>query len=312
MIPARVLVLGGANIDLVAGVPHCPRPGESLIGHDFKTVPGGKGANQAVAAARLGAQTYFAGCVGADSFGELQHAALKEAGVDVTYLKTDPHEPTGTAIICVEDSGQNTIVVILGANASLAPDDIFKMELLFRNIDVFVTQLESSLPTVTAALAMARNHGVLTILDAGPAQRVPLEILALADIASPNETEAEAITGITINSLEDALAAAQRIREMGAREVVLKLGAMGSLYFGETSLHVPAFQVEPIDTVAAGDAFTAALATVWKRLPPYEALRYANAAGALATTVAGAQPSMPNAATVATFLDSGWGQLAPN
>lgn len=298
----RVLVVGSANIDLVASSPHCPRPGESVIGSGFKTVTGGKGANQAVAAGRLGAQTFFAGCVGNDSFGQMQRDTLTAAGVDVSHLKTDALQPTGTALICVADDGQNTIVIIPAANYSIRPSDVGQLRDLMRDIDAVLLQLEIPLDTVEAVLNLARDAGVLSILDAGPAQKVPHSIISKSGIVSPNETEAEAITGIRIESVDDARRAARALMEMGAGEVVMKLGAHGSLYVGEDEVHVPAFDVRVVDTTAAGDAFTAALACAWGEMPRREALVFANAAGALAATVAGAQPSMPTREAVNSFL----------
>ena len=302
---SRVLVVGSANVDLVAGVPRNPKPGESLFGHSFKTVPGGKGANQAIAAARLGARTHFAGCVGDDSFGEMQRGTLSAAGVDIAYLKTHPTDPTGTAIILVADDGQNSIVVVPAANFGVTPEAIAACEPLFEDLDAVLLQLEIPLETVEATLDLAERHGVLSILDAGPARKLPESIVKKADIVSPNETEVEAITGTAVQSLDDVERAARQLADMGAKEVVLKLGANGAFYLGEESFHVPVFKVEPVDTTAAGDAFTAALGCVWKTMPRREALRFACAAGALATTVAGAQPSMPAREEVEKLLAAG-------
>jgi ribokinase len=300
----RILVVGSANIDLVTRVPRCPQPGESLIGSSFATIPGGKGANQAVAAARLGARVHFAGCVGSDSFGALQHETLAADGIDTTHLKTHPDEPTGTAVILVAETGQNAIVVTPAANFGITPEDIAALEPLFEDLDAVLLQLEIPLESVEATLDLARAHGVLSILDAGPAQAVDSGLIAKADIVSPNETEAEAITGIGVHAKDDAPAAADKLIEMGAGEVVLKLGAHGAYYQNREGdrLHTPAFAVDPVDTVAAGDAFTAALACTWNTLERNVALRYANATGALATTQHGAQPAMPTRAAVDTFL----------
>ena len=299
---AKIVVVGSANIDLVMRVPRVPKPGESLIGHSFATITGGKGANQAVAAARLGASVRFAGCVGNDAFGELQRQSLSAAGVDVTYLKMHETEPTGTAVILVADEGQNSIVVTPSANYGLLPEDIAALTPLFAEADAVLLQLEIPLETVEAALDLARRCGTRSILDAGPAQKVSKALLAKADIVSPNETEAEAMTGIPVTTIENAREAAQALLEMGALEVVIKLGAKGSLYVGQDEIHTRPFPVAPVDTTAAGDAFTAALAVVWDCAPRTEALRFANAAGALATTVPGAQPSMPTRAAVEAFL----------
>jgi ribokinase len=298
----RIMVVGSANIDLVTRVPRIPRPGESVIGHSFATVTGGKGANQAVAAGRLGAAVRFVGCVGQDGCGDLQRQSLRAAQVDVTYLQVHPSEPTGTAVILVSDEGQNSIVVTPSANFGLMPGDIEALEPVFRQTDVVLLQLEVPLETVEAALELARRCGVLSILDAGPAQRVPASLVSKADVVSPNETEAEAMTGIAVNSLEGAREAAACFLQMGARHAVMKLGANGSLYVGDGEVYAPPFPVTPVDTTAAGDAFTAALGVAWGRLPIQETLRFANATGALATTIAGAQPSMPTRAAVETFL----------
>lgn len=298
----RILVVGSANVDLVAAVPRIPKPGESLIGSAFKTVPGGKGANQAVAAARLGAATCFAGCVGSDAFGDMQHDTLARDGIELTYLQRHPSEPTGTAVILVTATGQNAIAVIPAANQGIRPEDIARLAPYMASFDAVLLQLEIPLDTVEAALELARANGVLSILDAGPAQQVPDSFLRAADIVSPNETETEALTGIAVANADDARRAADLLQQRGSRTVVMKLGAQGAYYHGETSLHVPAFPITPVDTTAAGDAFTAALACTWKRLPPLEALRFANAAGALAAMGAGAQPSMPTRQEVDTFL----------
>lgn len=297
-----VLVVGSANMDLVTRVPRCPRPGESVIGSGFTTVPGGKGANQAVAAARLGATCFFAGCVGDDAFGALLRQNLAEVGVDVAHLKTHAHEPTGTAAILVGDDGENIIAVTPSANLGFGPGDVEDLGPLFAKLDALLLQLEIPLETVEAALDAAREHGALSVLDAGPAQPLSERIIQKADVLSPNETEAEAITGIAVETIEDGHRAARKLIAMGAREVVLKLGSRGALYAGEDVLHVPAFEVDVVDTVAAGDAFTAALALVWRELPRLEALRFANAAGALATMATGAQDAMPTRQAVEAFL----------
>ncbi len=300
---ARILVVGSANIDLVTRVKRVPKPGETLIGQSFDTVPGGKGANQATAAARLGAHTCFAGCVGNDAFGEMQRRNMSAEGIDLTYLKTHPGEPTGTAVILVAEEGQNSIVVTPAANLGITPEDIAGMEDLFENIDAVLMQLEIPLETVEATLDMARRHDVLSIVDAGPAQQVPGAIIEKAEILSPNETEAEAITGVSIRTVDDARKAGRELMERGARRAVLKLGAMGALYIDDKEwIHVPAYAITPVDTTAAGDAFTAALALVWEERRPGDALEFANAAGALAATVAGAQPSMPTRRALDAFM----------
>ncbi|MEA3364856.1 MAG: ribokinase [Candidatus Hydrogenedentes bacterium] len=301
---AKILIVGSANIDLVTRVSRVPKPGETLIGQSFDTVSGGKGANQATAAARLDAETWFAGCVGNDAFGEMQQRNMAAEGINLTYLKVHPTEPTGTAVILVAEEGQNSIVVTPAANMGITPEDIEGMARVFESIDTVLVQLEIPLQTVEATLDMARRYGVLSIVDAGPAQQVPDAIIKKADIISPNETEAEAITGVHIQSVDDARKAGAELLERGARRAVVKLGAMGALYIDDKEwVHVPAFSIAPVDSTAAGDAFTAALALAWKEQRPSDAIEFANAAGALATTVAGAQPSMPTRAAVENFLN---------
>jgi ribokinase len=196
-------------------------------------------------------------------------------------------------------------VVTPAANFELLPEDLEPLAPLFQAADAVLVQLEIPLATVVAALGLARRWGKLAILDAGPAQKVSAEILRRADIVSPNETEVEALTGIPVPTLDQAEAAAEKLLERGAREVVLKLGATGCYYAGEIeNVHVPAFPIQPVDTTAAGDAFTAALALAWRQMPLRDALRFANAAGALAATQPGAQPSMPTRAAVEDFLKS--------
>jgi len=299
----KILVVGSANVDLVTRVPRCPKPGESLVGTSFTTVPGGKGANQAVASARQGAETTFVGCVGDDSFGAMLRSNLEREGINVDHVKIDANDPTGTACIYVMDDGDNAIVVTPAANHGLTPADIEALHPVIAAHDVVLTQLEIRLETVEALLCASRSAGVFSILDAGPVRDTPIELLRLADLVSPNETEAEAFTGVPIRSDDDARTAAGRFHESGTETLVIKLGARGALFATPGQQHnAPAFGVNAIDTVAAGDAFTAALAIAWGNGEPANVLRYANAAGALATTKAGAQDAMPTREEIDLFL----------
>ncbi len=303
MIARKILVVGSANIDLVARVSRIPRPGETLMGSSFTTVCGGKGANQAMAAARLGASVAFLGCVGSDGFAEQQRASLGAAGVNLNYLKSVDHEPTGTAIIEVSDAGENSIVVIPGANFALTPDDLYARRAAFEEADVVLLQLEVPVETVEVALDLAKSYGVLSILDIGSDQPITPAVLGKASVISPNESEAERITGLAVSNADEAHRAARALLDYGANHVVMKLGSTGSRYMGGTSDEfVPAFKVDSVDTTAAGDAFTAALAVAWNEGDIPGMLRYANAVGALTTTIAGAQPSLPDGAVVAEFL----------
>ncbi|GJM27324.1 MAG: ribokinase [Phycisphaerae bacterium] len=299
----KILVVGSANIDLVTRVPRCPKPGESLVGTSFTTVPGGKGANQAVAAARLGAETTFVGCVGDDAFGAMLRKNLEREGVNVDHVKMHPAESTGTACIYVMDDGNNAIVVTPAANHGLSSSDIEALRPVIAAHDVVLTQLEIPLETVETLLRVSRDMGVFSILDAGPVRDTPIELLRLAGLVSPNETETEAFTGAPIRSEHDAAVAAERFHASGTETLVIKLGARGALLSMAGVQHYePAFAVNAIDTVAAGDAFTAALALVWSDGTPARALQFANAAGALATTKTGAQDAMPTRQAIEQFL----------
>lgn len=303
MAPRSLLVLGSANIDLVARVSRIPRPGETLMGTSFSTICGGKGANQAVAAARLGARVSLLGCVGADAFGEQQRAGLAAAGVDLALLKTASGQPTGTAVIEVSDEGENSIVVVPGANFALTPEDVYACREAFEAADVVLMQLEVPVAVVEAALDLARESGTLSILDIGSDQPITPAVIGKASVVSPNTSEAEHLTGLSVDTPAQIAAAAASLRGYGVEHVVMKLGARGSHYFGPAGDHyVPAFSVDVVDTTAAGDAFTAALGAVWDAGNPAETLRFANGAGALAATRPGAQPSLPDADAVAALL----------
>lgn len=302
MEPKTIIVVGSANMDLVMQVSRLPRPGETLVGTDFMTAHGGKGANQAVAAARLGANVIFVGCVGEDSFGALQREKFVKEGIRVDFLKTSETSPTGTALIMLAESGQNVIVIAPAANHDVLPEDIDPLQDLFLQADMLISQLEIPLATVRASLDLARRTDTFSVLDIGLAQAVPAALLSTATLVSPNETEAEALTGITVDSVDTARKAAQQLRDMGVEHVVMKLGEKGCLYLGKEEIYVPAFEIHALDTTAAGDAFTAALGIVWDTMPLRDALEFANATGALAATVVGAQPSMPTRNAVLEFL----------
>lgn len=302
----RLLVLGSANIDLVARVSRIPRPGETLMGQSFATICGGKGANQAVAAARLGAGVLFLGCVGADGFGALQKASLAAEGIDLSRLKTVEGTPTGTAIIEVSDEGENSIVVVPGANFALTPEDVLACRPFFESVDAVLMQLEVPVAVVESALDLARETNTLSILDIGSDQPIAPEVIGMAGIVSPNTSEAERLTGRRVDTPEEIRAAAEILRGFGADHVVMKLGEAGSHYFGPAGdVFVPAFKVDAIDTTAAGDAFTAALGVAWNPGDMEETLRFANATGALAATRPGAQPSLPYAPAVARMVAQG-------
>jgi ribokinase len=305
--PPCIGVIGSANADLVVRADHAPAPGENVLGDDLRMIPGGKGANQAVAVARLGGRARFIGRVGRDSFGEMLLASLRAEGVEIAGPAAVADAPTGVALIVVDRQGQNSIVVAPGANRRLMPADIEALRPALETLDAILMQLEIPIETVVHTIRLARKIGVPVVLDAGPArQEEPPEEVFRVAILSPNEAEAGALLGCAIRDLKDAEEAAREMLRRGAGAVALKLGAKGALLVTEEeSLHLPAHQVKVVDTTAAGDAFTAALAVYraeGKSLP--EALRMANKAGALATTKLGAQPSMPTRAEIEAMGDS--------
>ncbi|MBZ5514222.1 MAG: ribokinase [Acidobacteriia bacterium] len=299
----QVVVVGSANFDVVVKAARLPQEGESLLASNLKFFPGGKGANQAVGAARLGAKITFIGSVGQDVIGDFLMQGLEANSIDTTWVKRDPQRSTGTAFIMLFPNGNNCITVDPGANMSLTPADVERAETLIAKADALSTVLEVPPEVVEAALRLARKAGKLTVLDAGPPRNCPTEILKLADIVSPNETELASLTGEEVSGHVSAREAAGKLLELGVKTVVLKLGSDGSmLVTGKTSKHFPACRVNVVDPTAAGDAFTAALTVQLASGAKIEtAIRYANQAGALAVTKLGAQPSLPTHEEVEAF-----------
>jgi ribokinase len=302
--PGRIVVVGSINMDIVIHAERMPREGETVFGSNLNFFPGGKGANQAVAAARLGAETFMVGRVGKDSFGEPLRSQLLQNGVNCDHVIADENAATGTALIVINPEGNNSILVAPGASQNLSPSDADAVADLIRQADAILMQFEIPLETVAHAADLAQAHGVLAVLDAGPAKKCFPDLLRKVDVLSPNETEAEALIGMPITGLASAKKAAKEFMEMGVKTLVLKLGEKGCVVArkGEVT-HYPAFRVSPVDTTAAGDAFTAALGVELARGEPFGcAARFANAAGALSTLTPGAQPSMPTREEVLTFL----------
>ena len=299
----HVVVVGSINMDLVARTDHVPAPGETVLGQDFQTIPGGKGANQAVAVARLGATCTMVGRVGDDTFGKRLVEGLAADGVETGHIVTTPQTPSGVALIVVAASGENAICVASGANFAVTPADIAAAEEAIADADVCLLQLELPVKTVVHAIRVCHRHGVEAILDPAPALADPPDDLFGADVISPNETEAALLLGRSEPSGEPH-EIAQALAARGAREVVLKLGAQGAGVLTEGKFElVPGHKVDVVDTTAAGDAFTAGLAVARATGRPFrQAVRYANAAGALACTRFGAQPSMPAAAEVEAMV----------
>jgi ribokinase len=307
-----IVVVGSLNMDFVVTVDRLPAPGETVLGRNFQMIPGGKGANQASAAGKLGAtpgreplRVRMVGRVGYDLFGDHLKASLSAAGVDVSAVHATRSQATGVALIPVESSGQNSIVVASGANHALFASDVEAMRAVFRGARLVLFQLESPIDVVAAALKLAREEGARTILDPAPAQPLLPEVLANVDILTPNESEASLLLGrppARVSEL-DAPALAHALLERGPKSVILKLGDQGAFYCGETAFMSPSFPVVARDSTAAGDVFNAALAVALAEDRELEdALRFANAAAAISVTRAGAQASIPARVEVDEFL----------
>lgn len=300
-----VVVFGSINMDLVVRTPRLPAPAETITGHEFFTAPGGKGANQAVAAARLGVPTQMVGRVGGDAFGQELRQNLLSAGADVSAVFIDPAVSSGVAVIAVDDNAQNNIIIVPGANGRVGQDDLDRLESSLAGAKVLLLQLEVPLEAVVAAARLAHERGLTIVLDPAPAQELPAELYTLVDIITPNEVEAGQLVGVSIKNPNDAAGAARMLLSLGVKTVMVKMGALGVLYAQAESepILAPAFEVQAVDTVAAGDAFNGGLAAALvegKSLP--EAVRWGAAAGALSATKMGAQPSMPTRAEFDAFL----------
>lgn len=297
---ADVLVVGSINMDLVARSPRLPAPGETISGASFATVPGGKGANQAVAASRLGARTAMIGCVGDDAFGGALRGVLEADGVDTGGVRTVAGS-SGVALIVVDDAGRNGIVVVPGANGALTPADVDRCEAALAAARVVVLQLETPLATVAHAAARARALGKTVLLNPAPARALPPELLACVDLLVPNEVEAGMLTGRPVRSPEDAIAAAEALRARGVGTVLVTLGERGAVAVDAGGArHHGARPAKAVDTTAAGDTFIGGLcAALVRGRPLADAIGYAQAAAAISVTRAGAQPSIPYARELA-------------
>jgi len=303
----NILVVGSSNTDMIIKVPRIPRPGETVLGGDFSMAPGGKGANQAVAAARAGGRVTFIARVGDDVFGQQALGNFGSDGIDLRFVRRDGRAPSGVALINVGRDGENSISVASGANALLSPDDVRGAGEAFDGADVLLLQLETPIETVQAAAGMASARGIPVILNPAPARPLEADLLAMAGVLTPNGTEAEILTGVRIEGREDVKKAASVLRARGPRLVVVTLGDQGCYAAGEEfEGFVPAFKVRPVDTTAAGDVFNGALAVALaEKRPLGDALRFASAAAALSVTRPGAQPSAPARAEIEEFLAAG-------
>ncbi|SOE94541.1 ribokinase [Burkholderia sp. D7] len=292
-----VLVMGSINTDLVARSLYLPRPGETIEGQEFAQVSGGKGANQAVAAARIGARVAMVGCIGSDDNGASRLAALEADGIDCSSVETDPSTPTGVAIVTVANNGQNTIVVVAGGNGQVTPAMVKRHQAAVKAADVVICQLETPWDSVFATLVMARRFGKVTVLNPAPATGpLPAEWLPLVDYLIPNEVEAAILSGLPVESESGAQRAAQELQRAGARNVIVTLGVQGAFLLTETGegIHFAAVKVNAVDTTAAGDTFIGVFAAqIAARQPVEAAVKLAQRAAAISVMRNGAQPSIP-------------------
>jgi len=295
----KVTVLGSANVDLVIRAARMPNKGETLFGDAFDIFTGGKGFNQATAAARLGAEVTFIGRIGDDAFGEMLRTAMETENIDTRFVKTDADNGTGVATIVVEPDGDNSIIVIPRANMCITPKDIDAAEDSIANADVLLLQLETPIDASQRAAEIAKANNTIVLLDPAPARSLPVELLEKIDILTPNISEVTVLSGQEVTTAESRTAAAKtlqvQIAQDGLSTVVITLGEQGVLICTPTETeHIPTLTVDVVDTTGAGDAFSGALATsLAKGNKITESVKYATAAGAAAVTVLGATPSMP-------------------
>ncbi|MBP1125210.1 MULTISPECIES: ribokinase [Pseudomonas] len=304
--PAKVVVVGSLNMDLVTRASRLPRAGETLIGQSFSTVPGGKGANQAVASARLGAEVAMIGCVGTDAYGDQLRDALLVEGIDCQAVSTVDGS-SGVALIVVDDSSQNAIVIVAGSNGELTPAAMQAVDAVLQAGEVIVCQLEVPMDTVGYTLKRGRELGKTVILNPAPASGpLPTEWYASIDYLIPNESEASALSGVTVDSLDSARLAATQLIKAGAGKVIITLGAEGALFAdGERFEHLAAPKVKAVDTTAAGDTFVGGFAAALVNgKTETQAIRFGQVAAALSVTRDGAQPSIPTLNDVQGFVPS--------
>jgi ribokinase len=301
---SRVVVVGSTNTDMTVRVPRIPAPGETSLGHDFRVTGGGKGANQAVAAARAGGSVMFVTALGTDDLGDRALENFTREGIDIHLIRRVPGTPSGVALIFVDDTGENSIAVAPGANSELGPDAVEPLARILEPGDVLLLQLEIPLVTVEAAARIAAKQQARVILNPAPAQAVPASLLAMVSMLTPNEHEVKQLTGVDPSDGMALTRAAALLRNRGVRDLLITLGPRGVFASAEgVSERVPAFTVEAVDTTGAGDVFSGTLAVALVEGQPWrDAVRFASAAAALSVTRMGAQASAPRRAEIEAFL----------
>ncbi|MDO4698943.1 MAG: ribokinase [Pasteurellaceae bacterium] len=300
----KLCVLGSINVDHVIRVPYFPKAGETLTGYDYQIAYGGKGANQAVAAARLGAKVQFIGTIGDDQIGQAMKAAFEQDGIDTSAITTIPNQSTGLAMIQVSDEGENSIVISAGANGDLSTELVEQHKGVIEQADILLMQLESPLQGVTFAAKTAKSAGTKVVLNPAPAQPLPESLLSLVDMITPNETEAEILTGVKVSDEATACQAANHFHQLGIATVLITLGSKG-VYLSENGKGeiIPGFRVKAVDTTAAGDTFNAGVVTALLESKPLaDAILFAHAAAAISVTRMGAQTAIPTRQEVVEFL----------
>lgn len=301
----KIVVVGSSNMDLVVKSERIPAVGETILGGDFIMVPGGKGANQAVAAAKLGVQVYFVAKLGEDIFGAQSLNNFKKEGVNTKYVLQTPDAPSGVALIMVDEGGNNSIVVAAGANQKLSAEDVKAARADIASAGAVVAQLEVPLETIECAAELANSSKTPFILDPAPACPLRAELLSKVDVLTPNETEARILTGVEVTDEQSARAASVKLLESGVKTVILTMGSQGFLLAeGESVRFVAGQKMEAVDSTAAGDAFAGSLAVgVAEGKTVFDAALFANYAAALSVTKMGAQPSMPTLDDVERYID---------
>lgn len=301
---SQIAVIGSMNMDMVVCTSRFPKAGETISGDDFKLAPGGKGANQAVAASRSGAATSFVGCVGDDAFGQVLLDSLTKSGVDINNIRTVKELPTGTATIIVEKNGENRIIIVPGANAQVGMNDVEAALPLIKSAKIVLLQFEIPLDTVFRTIHYASQWGCKVILNAAPAYDIPSDLYQKIDFIIINENEAAFLSSIKVTDGDSAIRAARILLEKGVKNVIVTLGEQGAvLVMPDEHLYAPAIPVKVIDTTAAGDSFVGAFAAALVNGSDLKsAVQYAVAAGCLAVTKLGAQPSIPTRQEIKNFL----------